>query len=136
MAKKQMDSKPNKEQLERWFQSRDFTKRGCAAWEGYKLEVLINDPHPHVRSCVANSYYGLDKLATDPNECVTEEVQRMLDLAKLTLDEWAKRYPERCALPKNRANAPSCCPCCKIKFKLTGAKFCPYCGHTTKKSKE
>ena len=127
---------PSKEQLERWFQSQNYIERGCAAWKGYKLEVLINDPHPYVRSCVADSYFGLDKLATDTNNCVTEEVQRMLDLARLTLEEWVNKSPERCALPENRANAPCCCPCCKMKFKLAGAKFCPYCGSLIEDVKE
>lgn len=43
--------KPSNEVLDQWFQSQDFNERGCAAWEGYKLDVLINDSHPYVRSC-------------------------------------------------------------------------------------
>lgn len=128
--------KPSEEQLEQWFQSDDFTRRGCAARRGYKLEILVDDPHPYVRSCVADSYYGLDKLASDPNKCVTEEVQRMLNLAMLSLDEWAARYPERCVLPENRARGPYCCPQCRMKFKLAGAKFCPYCGGAIEIAKE
>ena len=114
--------------LENLFQSDEYIKRGCAAWKGYKLDILIDDPHPYVRLCVADSYYGLDKLATDPNKCVTAEVQRMLDLAKLTLEEWIERYPQKCALPENKAKAPKVCPHCKMKTTLAGIKFCPFCG--------
>ena len=130
-----MRGETREERLERMFRSEKCMERGCAAWEGYKLNILIDDPHPYVRTCVADMKFGLDKLASDPNMCVVAQVQRILKLCNLTLEEWATKYPERCVLPENRTGLPHVCPKCDMKFRLVGAKYCPYCATELKKEK-
>ena len=120
------------ERLERLFQSANPIERGQAAWDGYKFDILIDDPHSYVRMCVADSFYGLDKLISDRDPLVAAHVQRLLDTFKMTLEEWVQKNPYKCALKENKKY----CPCCKVKFDIVGARYCPFCGTDLEKGEK
>ena len=97
--------------------------RAAVARQGYALDSFIDDPEPAVRfevamhghelgrlagdaaytvrKAVALQGFGLDALAEDSVAGVREEVERYLALSGMSLEEWVKENPDKCALPEN-----------------------------------
>lgn len=61
-------------QLEQMMHSEDVRKRMAVAREGYRLNVMINDPHEVVRTEVAERGFGLDVLQYDDSWRVRKTV--------------------------------------------------------------
>lgn len=105
--------------------------REQVAFAEYGLEKLVNDESDMVRRAVAWRRYGLDKLVNDPSMIVSGAVKNVLmDIWRetgMSLEEWVRANPERCALPENRKERlddviKSCEGMSKNRDKGTGAR--------------
>ena len=76
--------------------------REAVAWQGFGLEKLVTDRSGYVRWEVAWQGFGLDALAEDENLFVQEATWRYLEKTGMSLEEWVRANPDKCALPENR----------------------------------
>ena len=83
----------------------DWRIRETVAYQGFGLEILVNDENWRVRCAVADQGFGLDVLVNDEDKYVRRNVDEFLDEHGISLGEWIKANPDRCALPENRARA-------------------------------
>lgn len=68
---------------------------------GRKLDVLVYDKNPIVRAAVAEQGYGLNLLAEDKDPTVKEAAEHYLKSENFSsVDEWAKKNPEKVAKRK------------------------------------
>lgn len=76
-------------------------RRTAAAW-GYGPDKLVDDPEMAVQIELAERGWGLDKLVNHSDRQITYQVENALKREGLTLNEWIKKHPDKCALPENR----------------------------------
>lgn len=88
--------------LETLLHDEDENVRSRIARMGYGLETLVGDPSPLVRYQVARQAWGLGALAADPDPSVRQAVTVTLLERDMTMGEWLRGNPDRCALPQYR----------------------------------
>lgn len=71
--------------------------RSMVASRGYGLDILINDTDWYVRAMVVSQGYGLDVLINDKDERVSRAVNEYLKEFSVTLEDWMKFHPSKCA---------------------------------------
>lgn len=97
--------------------------RAAVAKHGYGLEKLVNDKHFYVRQVVASQGYGLDKLIRDDDYSVCYEAKAYLHKHKISLEEWQKQNPDKCALPKDEIPEPIVDNSADDFFDTTGLEY-------------
>lgn len=73
--------------------------RYIVAKKGYGLKILVKDCCG-IRQIVADKGHCLDVLVNDSDWSVRYSADLWLKKHNLTLEEWAQKYPKRCALKK------------------------------------
>ena len=76
--------------------------RSAVVAQNHKLDEMIKDRHALVRWNVVRQGFGLDLLSADKDKSVRMEVRDKLKSLGVSLEEWIKDNPDKCALPENR----------------------------------
>lgn len=85
------------DQLNKLVNSKHRMVRAKVAKRGYGLKTLVHDEEWYVRMTVADQGYGLDLLVKDKDKYVRAGVKCYLEMNDLTLEQWKKLYPDKCA---------------------------------------